>query len=142
MTIKQILKLALTVFLVILAASVVFLCIHSHIFNLSTLSYHFFDQIIIMALLCGILCFILYSPNHTDTGPSLRRLGIHALLNATLVILLALCWKWILPKASHIILLILYVFFTYVLIHVIIYAGNKKLADQMNDKIRKNKGTE
>lgn len=141
MNFKEVTKLAATAAVIALAGTVVGAYAHLAIFEpvAPNLTAAFFQQMIIMALVCGALCFIFYSRKELDAVHMRVRMGIHFTATVAAVLALALYWRWILPRFTHIALVVVCIVLAYVAVIAAMFWSNKATADRLNDIIRRNK---
>lgn len=137
MDIREVLKLAGRGFLVSNACINVYVLLHMKIFHVDfSLGYEFFLRVFIFSLLCSLTVFIFYSSKIISKQQMRVRTFIHSIILTSMILGLTLYWRWILPKASHILSLLVAIAVGYSLMVFGLLLKDKTTADQLNELIR------
>lgn len=141
MSMKEVLKLAGIVLLITPASVVVSVCLHYYAFKPENLTMElpFFEQVVLLSLLAAALSFVFYSPRDYGAVAMRLRMLLHFALLAGSVLGFTLRWRWILPRADHIILLVVCLLAVYLGVIGLLFLDNKRTAERLDAVIKRNK---
>jgi Protein of unknown function (DUF3021). len=95
-------------------------------------------RILLMALASDLPFFIFLSRREPSKKQMLVRQIIHILVLAAILLYFASLWEWVeLNNAAEVIIFLLLIFAVYTAVVITMKYRDKKMTDQMNDKLRK-----
>lgn len=139
MTLREILRINLDLFFKVLGSAVVLLFVYNALFYpeiqfaVSSLA-----KLILLALICCALTFILYSNKELNRAQMRIRFILHGVSLAVIMPSLLFFWEWLPLTLGNVILVVVLVLLVYALIMLSMYIRFKSVTDQLNAIIKRN----
>lgn len=134
MSFKEAAKWAILAFLITMSGIVVYTYLHMLIFDVEfSLGKKYFGELIRLSLICGVSMFWYYNKRDISNIQMRIKMIIHFVVLYALVMVLCLRWRWILPRASHIVFLSIVIICSFVTVYLTMFIEDKITAKKLNE---------
>lgn len=142
MSLKESLKLSAYIFVVGVFGLTVGFSIYTKIFlPVHPFNYFVFDQILLIAALCGLTGFVYYSKKDISNFQMGVRIVIHLLLVIGIVLSLGARWRWIMPSPLGWVIFTAFIILSFFVALLVSGAISEKVAKQLNASLRKRRNS-